>query len=214
MTARFVVLVSGRGSNLDALHRACEEGRVPARLVRVVSNDPGAPALAKSRDRGIEAVAVPHRGCRDRDEFDARVAEAVGAAQPDWVLLAGFMRVLGPRFLDAFPGRVLNIHPSLLPSFPGLHTHRRALAAGVRFHGCTVHLVDATLDGGPIVAQAVVPVLPNDDEDRLAARVLEQEHRLYPRVARWAAEDRIRVEGGRVRVVGEGTAPPAAAWYP
>ncbi|MCK6527810.1 phosphoribosylglycinamide formyltransferase [Myxococcota bacterium] len=214
MTARFVVLVSGRGSNLDALQRACEDGRVPARVVRVVSNDPGAPALARSRERGIDAVAVPHRSCRDRDEFDARIAETVRAAEPDWVLLAGFMRVLGPRFLTAFPGRILNIHPSLLPSFPGLHTHRRALAAGVRFHGCTVHLVDATLDGGPIVAQAVVPVLAGDDEDRLAARVLEQEHLLYPRVARWAAEGRIRIEGGRVHVEGEGAAPPPAARYP
>jgi len=211
MPARFVVLVSGRGSNLAAVALACEEGRVDGTVVAVLSNDPGAPALPWCRERGIPAGAVDHRASAgDRAAFDAALAERVAEARPDWVLLAGFMRVLGPAFLDRFPGRILNIHPSLLPAFPGLHTHRRALHAGVRFHGATVHFVDGTLDGGPIVAQAVVPVLPSDDEDTLAARVLVQEHVLYPRVASWAAAGLLRLEGGRARLDStDGPVPPA-----
>jgi len=184
-----VVLVSGRGSNL----RAIAEARTGIELRAVLSNRPDAAALEYARGKGIATEVVDHKAFATREEFDARLAEAIERSGAELVLLAGFMRIFTPGFIDRFAGRILNIHPSLLPAFPGLHTHRQALAAGVKVHGCTVHVVTPTLDGGPIVAQAAVPVLATDDEDKLAARVLAQEHRLYPQVVRWFAEDRVEL---------------------
>lgn len=183
-----VVLISGRGSNLLALTRECRIQRWPARVAAVLSNRADAAGLREARVAGIPVEVLDHRRWSERAQFDAALADAVAAHSPHWVLLAGFMRVLGPAFVDRFPSRVLNIHPSLLPSFAGLHTHRRALEAGVRAHGATVHMVGAQLDAGPIIAQAVVPVLEGDDEQRLADRVLAAEHRLYPTVVRWLVE--------------------------
>lgn len=200
---KLVVLISGRGSNLDALLARCTQDAWPARVCAVLSNRPEAAGLETARRAGIPAEALPHAGFASREAFDAELARRVAAHAPDWVVLAGFMRVLTPVFLDAFAGRVVNIHPSLLPAFTGLHTHRRALAEGVRVHGATVHLVTPELDHGPILAQAAVPVLDDDDEARLAARVLAAEHRLLPRVMRWLVEDRLAVDGeGRVNLAG------------
>ena len=184
-----VVLVSGRGSNL----RAIAEARTGIELRAVLSNRPDAVGLDYARGKGIATEVVDHKNFATREAFDARLAEAVERSGAQLVLLAGFMRIFTPGFIDRFAGRILNIHPSLLPAFPGLHTHRQALAAGVKVHGCTVHVVTSTLDGGPIVAQAAVPVLASDDEDTLAARVLAQEHKLYPQVVRWFVEDRVQL---------------------
>jgi phosphoribosylglycinamide formyltransferase-1 len=186
---RIVVLISGRGSNMEALL----EARLPATFAAVVSNVPDARGLATARARGISTAIVDHRRYADRSAFDAALAAEVDRHRPDLIALAGFMRVLTERFVQRYAGRILNIHPSLLPAFPGLHTHRRALDAGVRIHGCTVHFVTPTLDHGPIVAQAAVPVLAGDTEALLAARVLAQEHRIYPQAVRWFCEDRLRL---------------------
>lgn len=192
-----VVLISGRGSNLRAILAA----RIPGAQVRaVISNRPDAGGLEIARRHGIATVVVDSSAFASRAAFDAALAAAVEAHSPDLVVLAGFMRLLDERFVRSYEGRMLNIHPSLLPAFPGLHTHRRALDAGVALHGATVHFVTPELDAGPIVAQAAVTVRPDDDEDTLAARVLEQEHRLYPQAVRWFVEGRLRIEGARVRV--------------
>jgi phosphoribosylglycinamide formyltransferase-1 len=190
-----VILISGRGSNMQAILRA----RVPMAVAAVLSNDAQAAGLELARQAGIATQAIDHRGFATREEFDARLADAIDRYCPDVIVLAGFMRILGAAFVNRYAGRVVNIHPSLLPAFPGLHTHRRALQAGVRIHGCTVHYVTPELDHGPIVIQAAVPVLPGDDEDRLAVRVLAQEHRIYPQALAWIAEDRVKLEAdGRV----------------
>lgn len=195
---RIVVLISGRGSNLEAIvQRAAAEGW-PARVVAVLSNRADAAGLAWAAAQGITTAVVDHRAHADRAAFDAALAEAIETHAPDWVVLAGFMRILGDAFVQRFAGRLLNIHPSLLPAFAGLHTHRRALEAGCRVAGATVHFVTPTLDHGPIVAQAVVPVRPGDGETSLADRVLAAEHRLYPLALRWAVEGRLRIEGQRV----------------
>lgn len=193
MTA-IVVLVSGRGSNLQAILRA----QLPLRVAGVVSNDPRAEALARARAAGVQAIAIDHRDFADRAAFDRRLMAEIDRLGADYVVLAGFMRILGDEFVQRYADRMVNIHPSLLPAFPGLHTHRRALEAGVRLHGCTVHFVTATLDMGPIIVQAAVPVLPDDDEASLAARVLEQEHRIYPQALAWLARGHVRLEGARV----------------
>lgn len=201
-----VVLVSGRGSNLKAL----VEARTGLEIRRVISNRPGAGALEYASGAGLATEVVDHKAFATREAFDERLAALIAASGAELVLLAGFMRIFTAGFIERFTRRILNIHPSLLPAFPGLHTHRQALAAGVKVHGCTVHVVTPTLDGGPIVAQAAVPVLPGDDEASLAARVLVQEHRLYPQVARWFAEDRIRFTAeGAVHVEGAGVATDA-----
>lgn len=203
---RIVILISGRGSNMVALLDA----GIPAQIAAVISNDPAAKGLQTAAERGIATVALDHRQYPDRERFDAALAEAIDAHAPDLVVLAGFMRILTAGFVARYAGRMLNIHPSLLPSFPGLHTHRQALQSGVRVHGATVHFVTPQLDHGPIVIQAAVPVLPDDDEDRLAARVLTQEHRIYPQAVRWFCEDRLGVDAaGRVTV--RGAAASAAA---
>ncbi|MDR2113556.1 MAG: phosphoribosylglycinamide formyltransferase [Candidatus Accumulibacter sp.] len=193
-----VILISGRGSNMAALIDAAADGALPVRVAGVLSNRPGAPGLEIAARRGIPARAVDHARHPRREAFDAALAEAIDAWAPDIVALAGFMRILGDDFVARYAGRLINIHPSLLPAFPGLHTHQRALDAGVRVHGCTVHFVTPALDHGPIIAQAAVPVLDGDDADSLAARVLAQEHRLYPQAIRWFAEDRLRLIGARV----------------
>jgi phosphoribosylglycinamide formyltransferase 1 len=193
---RIAILVSGRGSNMQAILDA----RLPVEIAAVVSNNPGAKALDLARARGLPTATVNHRDYADRATFDSALAENLAGFRPDLVVLAGFMRILTEPFLARFGGRILNIHPSLLPAFPGTDTHRRALDAGVRLHGCTVHFVTPALDHGPIVIQAAVPVLPDDDEQKLAARVLEQEHRIYPLAVRWFAEGKLTIDGGRVRV--------------
>ena len=191
-----VVLISGRGSNLQALL----EAGVP--VTAVLSNIPGAGGLAIAARRGIATQVVPHREFATREAFDAALAAAIDAHAPRLVVLAGFMRVLTADFVRRYEGRLLNIHPSLLPSFPGLHTHERALAEGVKAHGCTVHFVTPELDHGPVVAQGVVPVLPGDSPDALAARVLKLEHVLYPRAVRWFLDGKLRIEKGVVRLDG------------
>lgn len=192
MTRRVAILISGGGSNMMALLRDMEMGDHPARAVLVVSNDPGAGGLAKAAALGVATVAVDHRPFgADRAAFEAALMRPILAAGADLICLAGFMRVLTPGFVEPFAGRMLNIHPSLLPLYPGLHTHARALAAGDAEAGCTVHEVTPVLDDGPILGQARVPVLPDDTAETLAARVLVQEHRLYPAVLRrFAAGDR------------------------
>jgi len=191
---RVAVLISGRGSNMLAIVDAARSGGWPCEFL-VLSNRKRAPGLDAARARGIATDVLSHRRYADRGDFDAALAARLQAFGARWVVLAGFMRILGPRFVAPFAGRILNIHPSLLPRYPGLHTHRRALEAGDAEHGCTVHLVDDTLDGGPIIAQARVPVLPGDDEATLAARVLVEEHRLYPAVVKDAIEGRVGASG-------------------
>lgn len=185
---RVAVLASGGGSNLQALI-AADLG--PTELTLVISNVPGARALDRAKAAGIEALLLDHREYRTREAFDAAVVEALRARHVDWVVLAGFMRLVTPVFIDAFENRILNIHPGLLPSFKGVNAQRQALEAGVAVAGCTVHLVDAGMDSGPILAQAVVPVRWDDDEERLCMRILKQEHRLLPAVVRAVAEGRL-----------------------
>lgn len=196
---RYVVLISGRGSNMESLLA----GGLPGVCAAVISNRPDAAGLAPAAARGIATVAIDHRGFASREDFDAALAAEVERHAPDLVLLAGFMRILGDGFVRRFEGRLLNIHPSLLPAFRGIKTHAQALAAGVRLHGCSVHFVTSALDGGPIIAQAAVPVQAGDDEASLAARVLAEEHTLYPRVARWFLDGRLHLLDGRARLTGE-----------
>jgi len=196
---RIVILISGRGSNMRALF----EANLPGRIVGVISNNAQAAGLDFARQQAVETHVVNHREFADRTAFDKALAKRVDSLAPDIIVLAGFMRILTEEFLSRFSGRVLNIHPSLLPAFPGLNTHQRALDEGVRLHGCTVHIVTAALDHGPIIVQAAVPVLPEDDAQRLAARVLKQEHRIYPMAVRWCLEDKITVANGRVQFSGE-----------
>ena len=184
--------------------RSLVETDLPARIAAVVSNRPDAKGLDYARDRAIPIEVVDHKAFASRAAFDAALAEAIDRHAPDLVVLAGFMRVLTESFVRRYDGRLLNIHPSLLPSFPGLHTHERALEAGVKVHGATVHFVTADLDHGPIVVQAAVPVRAGDDADELAARVLRQEHVIYPRAVRWFLEDRLSIANGIVRVAGGG----------
>lgn len=194
-----VILISGRGSNMEAIVRAAIPG---ARIAAVISNRPTAGGLAFAASHGIATEVVDHTAFADRAAFDAALAEAIDRHTPDLVVLAGFMRVLTADFVRHYEGRLINIHPSLLPSFTGLHTHKRALEAGVRVHGTTVHFVTAELDCGPIIIQAVVPVMDGDDEAALAARVLVQEHRIFPQAVRWIVEGRVSVQDGVARVAG------------
>ncbi|MDE3157050.1 MAG: phosphoribosylglycinamide formyltransferase [Acidobacteriota bacterium] len=180
MNRRLGILISGRGSNLQAIIDAIAAGRLEATIGVVLSNRPGAAGLERARAAGIEAVCVDPSPSASRHEYDAALVRELQARRIDLVCLAGFMRLLGPTFIDAFPHRILNIHPSLLPAFPGLHAQRQAIEHGVRISGATVHLVDADLDAGPIVLQAAVPVLADDTEETLAARILAEEHRIYP----------------------------------
>jgi phosphoribosylglycinamide formyltransferase-1 len=195
---RIVILISGRGSNMEAIVNACAAEGWHATIAAVISNRADAAGLAFAAARGIATAVVDHRAYADRTAFDAALAQAIDAHAPDLVLLAGFMRILTPTFVAQYAGRLLNIHPSLLPAFGGLQTHRRVIEAGCKVTGATVHLVTPDLDHGPIVAQATVPVLPGDTEDALAARVLAREHVLYPLAVRWWVEGLLRVEDGVV----------------
>ena len=197
-----VILISGRGSNMEALIAARDAGQLPVNIAAVISNRPDAAGLETAARAGIVTHYVDHKGFAERDRFDAALAECIDGFAPDLVVLAGFMRILSDGFVRHYAGRLMNIHPSLLPAFPGLHTHRRALEEGVRIHGCTVHFVTPALDHGPIIIQAAVPVVDGDDEATLAARVLRQEHCIYPQAVRWFAEDRLHLEDGRVRLAG------------
>lgn len=200
MKKNIVILISGRGSNMEAIVHACAREGWAARVAAVVSNRADAGGLVFAQAQGIATAVVSHQGFPDRETFDAELARTVQSFNPDVVVLAGFMRILTPVFITPFAGRLLNIHPSLLPAFTGLHTHQRALDAGCKVAGATVHLVTPELDHGPILAQAVVPVLPGDGEAELAARVLAQEHVMYPRAVRWLAEGRVSVDAaGLVR---------------
>ena len=195
-----VILISGRGSNMEALVRACQAEQWPARIVAVISNRADAKGLDFAAEHGIQTAVVANKDYPTRAEFDAALQTAIDAFKPDLVVLAGFLRILTAPFVEHYAGRLLNIHPSLLPNFPGLATHEQALAAGVAEHGATVHFVTAELDHGPVVLQAAVPVLPGDSADSLAARVLVQEHLLYPRAVRLFVDGRLSVEQGKVRV--------------
>ncbi|EOA04325.1 MULTISPECIES: phosphoribosylglycinamide formyltransferase [Herbaspirillum] len=197
-----VILISGRGSNMEAIVRAAQAERWPARIAAVISNRADASGLEFAARHGIATAVIANRDYPTRDLFDAALRDRIDAFAPDLVVLAGFMRILTAPFVDHYQGRMLNIHPSLLPSFPGLATHRQALAAGVKLHGATVHFVTPDLDHGPIVAQAAVPVLEEDSEETLAQRVLEQEHAIYPRAVRWFIDGRLTLEGARVRLTG------------
>jgi phosphoribosylglycinamide formyltransferase-1 len=203
---KIAILLSGRGSNMEAIVRACAAQNWPARIVSVIGNVPNAEGLRRAQGLGAPVSVVDHRAFPDRERFDAALAREVDSRDPDLVVLAGFMRILGSAFIERYQDRMLNIHPSLLPAFTGLQTHRRALQSGVRVHGATVHFVGHELDCGPIVAQAVVPVHEGDDEAVLGARVRAAEHRLYPMAVRWFVEGRLQLEGGTVRVNGEGLA--------
>ena len=208
-----VILISGRGSNMEALLAAVGRGELPVRIAAVISNRPDAKGLETAAAQGVPTAVVDHKHYAGREAFDAALAACIDAYAPDLVVLAGFMRILTESFVRHYEGRLLNIHPSLLPSFPGLHTHQRALEEGVRIHGCTVHFVTPALDHGPVVVQAAVPVLDTDNEAALAARVLQQEHVVYPLAVRWFAEGRLRLENGRV-LLDAGRSVPAALISP
>jgi phosphoribosylglycinamide formyltransferase 1 len=199
MKKRIVILISGRGSNMQAVL----EAKLDAAIAAVISNNPSAKGLQIAHDAGVDTKVVNHRDYPDRTSFDRTLADAIAAYRPDLIVLAGFMRILTEEFIERFNSRIMNIHPSLLPAFPGLDTHRRAIDEGVKLHGCTVHFVTHALDHGPIVIQAAVPVLPDDDEERLAARVLEQEHAVYPQAIRWFLDDQLAIEGNRVKLAGD-----------
>lgn len=195
---RIVILISGRGSNMQAILKVAAAERWPAQIAAVISNQPNAAGLDVARAAGIATSAINHRDYPDRELFDAALAELIDQHSPDLIVLAGFMRILTPGFVNKYFGRLINIHPSLLPSFPGLHTHQQAIDAGVKVHGATVHFVTAELDHGPIIAQAIVPVLDDDTEDTLAARVLEQEHRIYPQAVLDLISGALKLVDGRV----------------
>lgn len=203
--ARITVLISGRGSNLAALIDAANAGTIDGAITQVISNRPDAGGLQYAERNGIATKVVDHRAFATRDAFDAALADAIDQGEPDLIVLAGFMRILGARLVERYAGRMINIHPSLLPVYAGTNTHRRALADRVVRHGCTVHFVTPDVDCGPIIAQAEVPVLASDDEATLAARVLEQEHRLLPHVVAAICAGRVVVEGDRARIVEDAT---------
>jgi phosphoribosylglycinamide formyltransferase 1 len=219
---RVGVLASGGGTNLQAILDACAARRISAEVAVVVSNLPGAGALERARQAGVATEVLPSKGVTDREAYDLRLVEVLRAHRVDLVCLAGYMRLVTPAFLRAFGPtpdtrgcpRVLNVHPGLLPSFPGLHAQRQCVEYGARFAGCTVHFVDEGTDTGPVIAQAVVPVLPEDGEQDLARRILEQEHRLYPQAIQWFADGRLSVSGRRVAVAGARTVAPAAIANP
>ena len=193
-----VILISGRGSNM----RALIEAHLPVKIAAVISSNPEAGGLEIARMHSIETRVVDQMSYPDRATFDTALAEKIDSFQPDLVALAGFMRILGDKFVEHYHGRLMNIHPSLLPAFPGLGTHTRALKAGVKIHGCTVHFVTPQVDHGPIITQAAVPVLPDDTSKTLSARVLQQEHRIYPEAIRWFLEDRLQLSHNHVSVSG------------
>jgi phosphoribosylglycinamide formyltransferase-1 len=204
---KIVILISGRGTNMETVVRACAREGWQAVVAAVISNRPDAAGLAFAAENGIPASVVDHRDFTTREAFDQTLARTIDSFEPDLVMLAGFMRVLTDAFVERYAGRMINIHPSLLPCFPGLKTHQQALDAGVRVHGASVHFVTPTLDHGPIVAQAAVPVMAGDDAATLASRVLAVEHIIYPRAVRWFVEGRLAIDGERVVLT-----PPEPQW--
>jgi len=202
---RVAILISGRGSNMVSLVQGMQDGSVPAEPVLVLSNKPHAAGLERAEQLGVPTEVVSSKRIKPRLEHEKQVAEVLRRYRADWICLAGYMRLLSPWLVEQFRGRILNIHPALLPSFPGLHAQEQALEYGVKVTGCTVHLVDEECDHGPIILQTPVPVLEGDDDDSLSARVLEQEHRAYPEALKLCAEGRVKIEGRHVRVL------PAAA---
>ena len=203
MTHRLAVLISGTGSNLQAILDAIDAGDLPARVNLVLSNKAGAAGLARAERAGVPAQAIDHRGFPDRASFDQAMIERIDAHGADTVVLAGFMRILSPGFVRHYQGRLINIHPSLLPKYPGLNTHARALEAGDREHGCSLHFVTDELDGGPLIAQARFPVAANDTAETLSEKVQAREHRLYPQVLRWRAQQRLQMTDQGVELDGE-----------
>lgn len=210
MACNVVVLISGSGSNLQALIDSIAHDGNPARIAAVISNRADAYGLVRAQQAGIATAVLDHKQFADREAFDAALVEAIDAHQPDLVVLAGFMRILTPAFVTHYSGRLLNIHPSLLPKHKGLHTHQRALEAGDSEHGCSVHFVTEELDGGPLVVQAVLPVRADDTPDSLAQRVHQAEHQIYPLAVRWFAEGRLRL--GPQGCLLDGQALPAQGW--
>lgn len=204
---RVVVLISGSGTNLQALIDRQASGDLPVTLVAVISNRPQAKGLERARAAGIETQVLDHTRFDSRTAFDAELQHTIDAYRPDLVVLAGFMRILTPEFADHYAGRMLNIHPSLLPKYQGLHTHERVLTAGEREHGVTVHFVTSKLDGGPAIMQAKVPVLPGDTPEDLARRVQREEHRIYPLAVGWFAQGRLNMDNGRALLDGEPLGP-------
>ncbi len=198
--ARITILISGRGSNMLAVIDATRDGRIDGAVTQIISNRADAAGLDHARRHGIATSVVDHRAFASRSQFDVALAEAIDRSEPDLIVLAGFMRILGADFVRRYEGRMINIHPSLLPAYPGTETHRRALEDRASLHGCTVHFVTPDVDGGPIIAQAEVPIMRDDDAETLAARVLQQEHRLLPEVVQWFCAGRIAIEDGRVRI--------------
>ena len=210
MPCKLVILISGSGSNLQAFIDAAASGELPATICAVITNRPGAGGLERAANAGIQTAVVDHKQFDSRDAFDAELLNVIDSFTPDLVILAGFMRILGADFVRHYRGRMLNIHPSLLPKYPGLQTHQRAIDAGDAEAGATVHFVTEELDGGPPVLQASVPVQAGDSAELLAARVLEQEHRIYPLAARWFAEGRLKLNGNQAEL--DGTALPATGF--
>ena len=204
---KLAVLISGRGSNLQALIDATKDPAFPAQIACVISNDPTAKGLDRARDAGLPALAVNHRDFPNREAFEKALDAKIAEHGAQLVCLAGFMRLLTPWFVERWLDRLINIHPSLLPAFPGLHTHRKAIEYGVKFAGCTIHFVRPEMDHGPIIIQAAVPVHPDDTEDTLAARVLEAEHKTYPAAVRWIAENRVNIHAERTFIAD--SIPPA-----
>ena len=212
MIKRIAVLLSGRGSNFQSILSASQSGTLGGDIALVVSNRPGAGGLDIARDAGIETALIDHQAYSTREAFDADLAGALESQSPDLIVLAGFMRILTPEFVSRFAGRLMNIHPSLLPLYPGLHTHQRALDAGDVYAGATVHYVTGELDGGPPVLQARVTVEPDDDVDSLAARVLQLEHQIYPQAIAWHLSDRLQFTAGRLTLDGIALPPTGQQW--
>ncbi|MCW8859230.1 MAG: phosphoribosylglycinamide formyltransferase [Deltaproteobacteria bacterium] len=197
---RLAVLASGSGTNLQSIIDQSQSGALDAEIVLVISNNPGSGALERAEQAGIKTLCINHRDFSAREDFDQAVVAALKSAEVELIALAGFMRIISSVFLQAFPQRIINIHPALLPAFPGLNVQKKALDYGARFSGCTVHFVDDGVDTGPIIIQAVVPIHADDTEAALAARILEQEHEIYPQAIQWIAEGRVEVEGRYVRI--------------
>jgi len=197
---KVAVLASGGGTNLQSIIDRTQDGSIAAEIVLVIANNPDAGALKRAETAGIPAICINHRDFASRQGFDQEVVRSLQEAGTELVVLAGFMRIISDVFLAAFPQRIINIHPSLLPAFPGLHVQQKAIDYGARFSGCTVHFVDSGVDSGPIIIQSAVPVLSDDSEETLAARILEQEHKIYPQAIQWFAEGRICIDGRRVTI--------------
>lgn len=194
------ILASGGGTNLQSIIDRSQQGLLDAELCVVISNNPEAGALNRAEKAGINTICIDHRKFNKREDFDRAVVDTLKKTGAELVVLAGFMRIISDIFLQAFPQKIINIHPALLPAFPGLHVQQKAIDYGAKFSGCTVHFVDAGVDTGPIIAQAVVPIFSDDSQDTLAARILEQEHQIYPQVIQWIAEDRVKIVGRQVHI--------------